>query len=293
MSFDELSIAEKKILLYIACFFKGRDRRYVTRILDSCGFKAGNGITKLIEKSFLTITKGRVHMHDLIQEMSRCIARKDYPNTMAWVTQEIKETLKTSSRLEAVEAIVETNHDQSSGRPMPYCSAKVFMGMKKLRLLEVNNYFTSSEPAAFPEELRWLCWSDYPYQSLIITRGMTNLVGLELPYSDILQVQMEKEVILTSLKSINLNRSYMITSFPDISGVPNLERLNLSCCMQLREVHQSVLNHEKIIHLDLTGCMSLRSLPSPIKMKNLSRHSFLIIVKISKDYQKSPWRQGG
>lgn len=39
--------------------------------------------------------------------------------------------------------------------------------------------------------------------------------------------------------------------------------------MQLSEIHQSVFVHEKITHLDLTGCISLRSLPYPIQMKYL------------------------
>lgn len=68
---------------------------------------------------------------------------------------------------------------------------------------------------------------------------------------------------------MDLNRSFLMTSFPDVSGVPNLERLILRCCMRLVEVHHSVFLHERITHLDLTGCSSLQYLPSRIQMKSL------------------------
>lgn len=96
-------------------------------------------------------------------------------------------------RSEVVEAIVETEYDVFIGRPIPCCSAKVLKSMKKLRLLEINKDFTSGEPTNFPEELRWLSWSDYPFPSLRITRAMTKLVGIDLTYSDIQQLQLEKE----------------------------------------------------------------------------------------------------
>lgn len=148
-------------------------------------------------------------------------------------------------------------------------SSEALKNMKKLRLLYVNKKFTSSEPTYFPEELRWLCWHWYPFQSLTITRGMTKLVGLEIPCGDIEQLRIEKEKIFTNLKFINLCGSSAITSFPDVSGVPNLESLNLSSCSSLVEVHQSVLLHEKIIHLDLSCCDNLKTLPSSIQMKSL------------------------
>ncbi|PWA50114.1 Leucine-rich repeat-containing protein [Artemisia annua] len=170
---------------------------------------------------------------------------------------------------EKVEAIVDTTRYHFSDTPMPCCSAEVFKTMKKLRLLDVKGKFTVSEPEYFPEDLIWLCWYLYPFESLRIKGGMTKLVGLEMQSGHMKQLQIEEKVILPNLKFMDLSFSCSITSFPDISGVPNLERLNLSFCSELVEVHQSVLLHERIIHLYLSDCDSLRSLPSSIYMKSL------------------------
>ncbi|XP_035830864.1 TMV resistance protein N-like [Helianthus annuus] len=82
-------------------------------------------------------------------------------------------------------------------------------------------------------------------------------------------LQIENELILTSLKYMDLRCSSSITSSPDVSGIPYLEYLNLSKCDSMVEVHQSVMLHERIIHLDLSSCSSLRILPHSIQMKSL------------------------
>lgn len=89
LSFDGLEDSEKEILLDIACFFKGKNEEYVTKVLDSFGFDSVIGISVLIEKSLITITNGRLHMHDLIQEMGRQIVRESFPDSRLWQLEEI------------------------------------------------------------------------------------------------------------------------------------------------------------------------------------------------------------
>ncbi|KAK1409579.1 hypothetical protein QVD17_36106 [Tagetes erecta] len=263
LSFDGLNKFEQKIFLYIACFFKGKKRHNITRVLDSFDLEPVSGITVLIEKSLLTTSNGSLHMHDLIQEMGRCIVRECKPNNMLWCPNEIKEVMTTIDRLKTVEAIVETQDDE-------FCySAIGFKIMKKLTLLQVGGRFTSSEPMHLPEQLKWLRWIFYPYKYLTITTDMSKLVGLEMMYSWVDELQIEKKVILRNLKFMNLSHSHSIKSFPDVSTVPNLERLNLSHCRMLEKIHQSVLFHEKIIHLDLSFCDGLKSFPDFINMKSL------------------------
>ncbi|XP_076900611.1 TMV resistance protein N-like [Bidens hawaiensis] len=266
LSYDGLNVFEKKIFLHIACFFKGGDRHYVTRILDALGFEAVSGITVLVEKSLLSIFNGYLHMHDLIQEMGQCVVRECYPNSMVWVLEEIKEVMTKINLLEAVEAIVEP---LKNCRSIGCCSAELFKSMKNLRLLDIKDRFTSSEPTYFPEQLRWLNWSDYPFDALRITRDMTKLVGLSSPYGEMRQLQIDKKVIFPNLKYITLTYSMSITMFPSVSGVPNLEWLDLSCCDSLVEVHESVFVHEKIIYLNLSHCERLWNLPTCIRMKSL------------------------
>ncbi|KAH9725743.1 ADP-ribosyl cyclase/cyclic ADP-ribose hydrolase [Citrus sinensis] len=51
--------------------------------------------------------------------------------------------------------------------------------------------------------------------------------------------------------------------------VPNLEVLDLEGCKRLREIHQSLLRHNKLILLNLKGCTSLTTLPGEIFMESL------------------------
>lgn len=76
ISYDGLEENEKNIFLDIACFFKGKCKCEVVQILDSCGFRSLIGLDVLIEKSLLTISHNRVHMHDLLQQMGRGIIRQ-------------------------------------------------------------------------------------------------------------------------------------------------------------------------------------------------------------------------
>lgn len=76
------------------------------------------------------------------------------------------------------------------------CGAEVFKSMNKVRLLQVRGVLTLSEPIYFPEELRWLCWSLYPFESLRLTSGMTKLVGLEIRRGQMKQLHIEKMVHL-------------------------------------------------------------------------------------------------
>ncbi|GKB27241.1 TMV resistance protein N-like protein [Tanacetum coccineum] len=281
ISYDGLNILEKKIFLYIACFFKGRKRYQVTRILDSLCLEAVSGITVLIEKSLLTVSNGYLEMHDLIEEMGRCIVLECSPNNMVWAPMEILEVMWTNDRLETVEAIVNTEY-------VLCFSEEILKSMKKLRLLEVRGCFFRCQPTYFPRGLRWFYCAEYMYKSLKLTRDMSQLVGLEMPYGDIEHLQVEKKAILANLKFINL-RCSSITIFPDVSGIPNLERLDLFLCSDLMEIHQSVMLHERIIHLDIGGCHSLEILPPCIQMRSLQTLSLSFcrnlqrLPEISKD----------
>ncbi|MBA0818803.1 hypothetical protein Gohar_027944, partial [Gossypium harknessii] len=56
-SFDGLDCEEKEMFFDIACFFKGKDRNYVTRFTDACYVSAHSGIENLIDKSLIYFTK--------------------------------------------------------------------------------------------------------------------------------------------------------------------------------------------------------------------------------------------
>ncbi|XP_024636156.1 disease resistance protein RUN1 [Medicago truncatula] len=67
VSFDGLKdFTEKQIFLDIACFFIGRDRNDVIRILNGCGYFADIGIKVLVERALVTVdNRNKLRMHDL------------------------------------------------------------------------------------------------------------------------------------------------------------------------------------------------------------------------------------
>ncbi|PWA56092.1 disease resistance protein (TIR-NBS-LRR class) family [Artemisia annua] len=261
LSYDDLTDLEQKIFLDIACFYKGREVQYVTRVLDSFGFHANIGVSTLIQKSLITVSNERLGMHDLIQEMGWRIVGKSFPNSRLWQHEEIHNFIKRNRELNVVEAIRVPQPDPGNG-----LSADVFERMKNLRLLDICGEFTSGEPTLLPDELRWLRWDHYPFTSLLVA-NMLKLVGLEMKFGKLEHLWMEHKNLL-SLRFINIDNSNLI-KVPDISGAPNVERLTLSYCMNLVEVHESLGFLKRLVHLEMRYCCKLTCLPSRFEMKSL------------------------
>jgi len=68
---------EKDLFLDICCCFVGKDRAFVTKILNGCGVDADRGIRVLIERSLIKVKKdNKLGLHPLLQEMGREIIRE-------------------------------------------------------------------------------------------------------------------------------------------------------------------------------------------------------------------------
>ena len=70
------------------------------------------------------------------------------------------------------------------------------------------------------------------------------------------------EQYLDNLKCMDLRYSKDLIETPDFRGVPRLERLHLSWCNNLVEIHPSIGQLSRLIILDLEYCVSLIDLPS-------------------------------
>ncbi|KAJ9542533.1 hypothetical protein OSB04_029039 [Centaurea solstitialis] len=171
ISFNGLKKSEQQIFLDIACFFKGEEKERVIRILDSFGFHPTIGVRALINKSLISVSKGKLVMHDLLQETGLHIVRESYPGSR--LCEKIKDYIRN------------------------------------------------------------------------------------------------KRVMLPYLKFIELDNLDCLERFPDVSGAPNLESLELSFIWNLVEVHGSVGSHRKIVHLRIIVCSKLKCLPHRFEMEAL------------------------
>ena len=79
ISYDGLQEVEKKIFLYIACFFNHEGRNSVVEKLGYLGLYPGFGLGVLVDKSLIKVNEIRVWMHDLLQEMGREIIYEECP----------------------------------------------------------------------------------------------------------------------------------------------------------------------------------------------------------------------
>ena len=77
VSLNGLQDTHKAIFLDIACFFKGKYKDFIIKILDGCGFHAESGIRFLKNRCLLTISNGKVGMHNLIQQLGHKIVRDE------------------------------------------------------------------------------------------------------------------------------------------------------------------------------------------------------------------------
>ena len=60
-----------------------------------------------------------------------------------------------------------------------------------------------------------------------------------------------------------------LRKIPDVSRIPNLQNLDLTCCGNLVEIHHSVGFLEKLVCLDLFCCSNLRNFPRSLKLRSL------------------------
>ncbi|XP_043687999.1 disease resistance protein RUN1-like [Telopea speciosissima] len=147
ISFDALDADNKAIFLDLSCFFVGRDKNFIFRILDACvldgeaGIKRGlAGIKLLRERSLVTVDENnRLHMHDLIREMGREIVRKESPRkpgerSRVWNSDEAIDVMRNLTGTDAVEGL-RLNLSQYNVEESGPLTTKGFSKMPNLRVL--------------------------------------------------------------------------------------------------------------------------------------------------------------
>ncbi|XP_075647851.1 TMV resistance protein N-like [Castanea sativa] len=277
-SFDGLHEVDKEIFLHIACFFNMKNKYYVEEILDYLGLQPKIGLSVLIERSLLKDHDSHILMHDLLQKMGQDIVRKDCPQdpgrwSRLWLYKDIHNVLMKNLVTKEIQGLVlelprfpkdEEQHKSEKA----YWKLEAFSKMPNLKLLIINGVHILHGPTHLPHGLKCLHWSEYPLKSLPSSFQWDELVELCMFHSKIKRLW-EGIKYYGKLKSIKLNDSLNLIATPNVTGVPNLKKLVFRGCINLREVHPSILVHKRLTLLDLENCKSLSSLPSRFEMESL------------------------
>ncbi|KAG2671402.1 hypothetical protein I3760_14G134200 [Carya illinoinensis] len=280
ISFDGLEESQKKLFLDLACLHLIRpylSLYYFKEIYPAIDFEV------LADKSLLSKSdydKGYLKMHDLLKKMGQEIVRREDPEepgrrSRLCGEEDVLHVLEKDTGTEAIEVICLY---YLAGQVKPFnikakafnIKAKAFSEMKNLRFL----YFCLS-----PSSINW---HGYPLQSSYI-----NWDGNPLQYvrSDKLQLldwkscpstswpdgfrpkgliilRMHRSrferlweglMVLDNLKYLNLSYSKNLIETPDLSGAPNLEKINLTGCNSLRKVHPSIGTLRRLQELQMPG----------------------------------------
>ena len=103
ISYDGLQEPVQQIFKDIACFFNHENRDRVVEILDRLGRHSLIGLSNLIDKSLLNISKNNVlWMHDLVRDMGRNIVYQESPDepgkrSRLWHFKDIDDVLKKNT----------------------------------------------------------------------------------------------------------------------------------------------------------------------------------------------------
>ncbi|KAF8016464.1 hypothetical protein BT93_H1856 [Corymbia citriodora subsp. variegata] len=286
ISFDALEDNERDIFLDIVCFFKGREREYVTKVLDSCGLDTLIGIQILIERSLLTIVDRTVQMHDLIQQMGQDVVKKECPNNPSkrsrlWCYDDVYEVLSATTGPNNVKGIV-----LRLQRPAKlHISPSAFTHMRNLKLLIILNARISGGTICLPNDLRWLECDKFHLSTLKFSDGPKKLVCFDVCGSQIKKFGGSLMVQdFNKLKFIVLVQCPWLVCMPDLSCTLNLEKLHLERCKNLEHVHESIAYLGKLRSLSLSGCSNLQSFPDfPVKNEALQE-----VYAINSGFKKLP-----
>ncbi|TQE08953.1 hypothetical protein C1H46_005336 [Malus baccata] len=274
ISYDSLQDDhDQKLFLHIACFFIGKDEDYIVRILDGCDFKTICGIQNLRDRCLVTIDRDKLSMHDVIRDMGREIVRRESyepgNRSRLWHSKDSFEVLREKNGTQAIEGLMLDMHELLTNSPINsnenVLGINSFARMHKLKLLYLRHVRLDGCYAELPTGLRWLCWLEFPLDSIPVDFSLEKLVVLEMQYSNLRQL-CKRANFLPSLKILDVSHSHGLSETMDFSPCPNLEKLILVDCTSLIYVHESIGNLERLVYLNMKDCKNLRMLPKNMCM---------------------------
>ncbi|XP_010263419.1 PREDICTED: TMV resistance protein N-like [Nelumbo nucifera] len=194
ISYDALSKQHyKDIFLDVACFFIGMDKDFVNMILKGCGFHPEIGIAVLTERCLISVNKeNKLMMHDLLRDMGRQIVHEESlkdpgERSRSWSHQDAHDILK-KNMLDGVNLEGDYGH-----------------------LLE---------------ELRWLCWRQFPLESIPANFDLEKPVVLDMrrsyiinqPWKETKSLVVEIDEAPVRLKKFTIGCSNMTSIPTELTG---------------------------------------------------------------------------
>ncbi|KAK9070920.1 hypothetical protein SSX86_009488 [Deinandra increscens subsp. villosa] len=291
LSFDTLEdTKDKDLFLHVACFFVGEDEEFIVKLLAECDLYPEDGIQNLKDRCLLSIENGRVMMHQLIKEMGQEVVRQESPKdpgkrSRLWNYQDSYNVLRENEgtkkveglaldmqRIKGVNSTSFVNTDKGRKRSFEDFSVRTIhtnkenfkVGaiekMKNLMLLQLDYATFSGNYKKLPKKLRLLRWHGFPLKSIPSDVPLHKLVVLDLRYSKLKEVWDGFKVV-GSLKILNLSYSLELMKTPNFDGLPSLESLLLEGCLSLSQVCESIGYLERLILLNISGCINLKDVP--------------------------------
>ncbi|XP_065873146.1 disease resistance protein RPV1-like [Euphorbia lathyris] len=292
-SYDSLVETEQFIFLDIACFFIGYNKEYVTKILDGCSFFPVQGIRTLIRRCLVKVgSNDKLVMHDLLRDMGRGIVRQENAidpgeRSRLWDYDDVIDVLTDKMGTNAVQGLAL----DKPGLEHTW-NAKTFKKMKMLRLLRLNYVGLKGSYEYISNKLRWLCWREFPSDSIPSDLSLESLIVLDMRHSS-LETFLISGQSVEKLKFLNLSHSHKLAEIPDFEGCRNLEKLKLKDCIRLEKIGDTIGLLTNLTFLTLEKCEDLRNLPGSIgylkslRELNLSHCSKLEVLPESFEHLSS------
>ncbi|XP_048429973.1 disease resistance protein RPP2B-like [Pyrus x bretschneideri] len=212
-------------------------------------------------------TEETIEMNNSLQEMGRkivheqCIRNPGERNRL-FNDEDVYHVLKRNTGTPIVEAIL-VNWFKMENLQLKCAD---FRKMPNLEMLIVFNseecgtYCKLTASLDLPDSLRYLYWLGYPLTSLPSNFSPEHLVELNMRKSQVNKLWNEEQRPV-NLRVIDLEWSKNLTEVPNLSGSPNIVRINLCGCKSLAELPRCLQHLDKLTHLDLSMCTSLKYLP--------------------------------
>ncbi|RHN52396.1 putative P-loop containing nucleoside triphosphate hydrolase, leucine-rich repeat domain, L [Medicago truncatula] len=253
VSYDALEEKEKSVFLDIACCFKGCKWTKVKDILHAhYGHCIKHHVEVLAEKSLINHRENDSYMrlHDLIEDMGREVVRQESPDnpgerSRLWFHDDIVQVLKENIGTWKIEMIY---LKCPSVENVIKWSGKAFTKMKNLKTFIIENGHFSKGPNYLPSSLRFWKWKGYPSASLLCVLNKT----------------------FEKMKILKIDNCEYLTNIPDVSCLPNLEKISFKNCKSLVTIHDSIGFLSQLQILNAADCNKLLSFP-PLKLKSLRK----------------------